>query len=437
MAITRRRFLQGMGATGVALGLGNCSHPQPGQPPASRPAKPILVLVFLDGGYDWLNLLPPLSGPNRTAYETARPTLAIPQSGIDDLGGGVGLNKDMAGMFELAQLGRVAWLPGIGMPNANLSHFVATDLWGMGASAATAGNTGWLGRYADGVFAPTGDVLRGITVTGDVPLMLRGRDRSFVSITGPSGYVYPSWLRSNGRLPATWEPQLLEDGFAAGIQEGMTSSDPAQKAAATAQKLFLDAQNGYGLDGTLPSRTPGALYPGDTGHPIQGVSTSLARQLKLIAQMIAAGVPGEVFFTRLGGWDTHSNQAADHPRLLRALGGSIRSFYEDLSNLDTPDGNALERTLIVGWSEFGRRVPENNGGTDHGTAGLSFAVGRGVKGGVLTPYPDLANLDRNANMVQTADYRSLYSTVLQGWLGRDQAATDGLLGARYDALPFL
>jgi len=435
--ITRRRFLQGMGATGLAAGLASCSHPQPGQRASARPAKPILVVVFIDGGYDWLNVLPPLSGPNRTAYQTARPTLAIPTAGADDLVGGIGLNKDFAGMFELAQLGRVAWLPGIGMPNANLSHFVATDLWGQGSAAATAGTTGWLGRYADGAFAPAGDVLRGITVTGDVPLMLRGTSRSFVSITGSSGFVYPSWLRSSGRLPATWEPQILEDGFSAGIQEGMASGDPVQLAAATAEKLFLDAQNNFGTDGTLPARTPTALYPGDTGHPIQGVSTSLARQFKLIAQMIASNIPAEVFFTRLGGWDTHANQAADHPRLMRALGGSIRSFYEDLSNLDTPDGNALERTLILGWSEFGRRVPENNGGTDHGTAGLAFCVGRGVQGGVVSPYPDLTQLDRNQNMVETVDYRSLYATVLQGWLGRDQAATDALLGAHYQPLGFL
>lgn len=437
MAITRRRFLQGMGATGLAAGLASCSHPQPGQPATGRPARHILVIVNIDGGYDWLNVMPPLSGPNRTLYESARPTLAVPTTGADDLGGGMGLNRDFAGMFELAQLGRVAWFPGIGMANANLSHFVATDLWGQGSSAAAAGNTGWLGRYADGAFAPAGDVLRGITVTGDVPLMLRGSSRSFVSITGASGYVYPSWLRSNGRLPATWEPQLLENGFTAAVQEGVASGDPAQLAAATAERLFLDAQNDFGVDGTLAARTPAALYPGDPGHPIQGVSTGLARQFKLIAQMIAGGIPGEVFFTRLGGWDTHSNQLTDHPRLMRALGGSIRSFYEDLSLLQTPDGNAGERTMILAWSEFGRRVPENNGGTDHGTAGLAFCVGRGVKGGVYSPYPDLTRLDRNNNMVETVDYRRLYGTVLQGWLGRDQAATDALLGARYDALGFL
>lgn len=435
--ITRRRFLQGMGATGLAAGLSSCSHPPPGQPAVGRPAKPILVVVFIDGGYDWLNVMPPLSGPGRTAYQTARPTLAIPTAGADDLGGGVGLNKDFAGMFELAQLGRVAWIPGIGMQNGNLSHFVSADLWGQGSSAAAAGTTGWLGRYADGNFDPTGDVLRGITLTGDVPLMLRGASRSFVSITGSSGYVYPSWLRSNGRLPATWEPQRLEDGFAAGIQSALASADPAGQAPATAAKLFLDAQNGFGVDGALPQRTPAALYPGDPGHPIQGVPTGLARQFKLIAQMLASGIPGEVFFTRLGGWDTHANQAADHPRLLRALGGSIRSFYEDLSSLDTADGNALERTMILGWSEFGRRVPENNGGTDHGTAGLAFCVGRGVRGGVVSPYPDLTRLDRNQNMIETVDYRSLYATVLEGWLGRSPAATDALLGASYPRLGFV
>jgi uncharacterized protein (DUF1501 family) len=127
----------------------------------------------------------------------------------------------------------------------------------------------------------------------------------------------------------------------------------------------------------------------------------------------------------------------DHPNLLRTLGGSIQAFWNDLASVPTADGNAQDRTLIVGWSEFGRRVPENKGGTDHGTAGLSFAVGNGVRGGFYGDYPNLASLDRNKNMVFTVDYRSLYATLLQGWLGQPAAATDALLDATYPRLGFL
>ena len=443
---TRRRFLQGLGAGGALLAVGCGSSPGPGggsggTPPTPVPGKPILVVIDLNGGNDWLNMTPPLSGTNRSAYDAARPTLAVAASGLADLGNGIGLNPDFTGMAGLHALGRVAWIPGIGMNNPNLSHFVSADLWGQGS--ALPDGTGWLGRYADLVFNPTGDVLRGISVTSDLPIMLRGSQRSFVSITGSSGYVYPAWLRSN-RIGAPFDPVLLENGF--GAAAGSTSSDPSSRAgygaAARAAHLFFDAQNGFGTDGTLPARTPSVPYPGDADYAVKrldggNLSSGLSSQLKLVAQMIADGLPGRVFATRIDGWDTHSNEAVDHPNLLRALGGNIESFWNDLKSIETADGNAQDRVLIVGWSEFGRRVPENKGGTDHGTAGLSFAVGNGVKGGLYGQYPDLSSLDRNHNMLFTVDFRSLYATVLDGWLGQPAAATDALLDAHYPRLGFL
>jgi uncharacterized protein (DUF1501 family) len=443
--ITRRRFLQGLGAGGALLAAGcggsGGSDAGGGTPPTALPKKPILVVVFLDGGNDWLSMMPPLSGPNRTAYEAARPTLAVPTSALVDLGGGVGLHGDFTGMADLHARGRVAWIPGIGMNNPNLSHFVSADLWGQGS--AQPDGTGWLGRYADLAFDPAGDVLRGITVTSDLPVMLRGGARSFVSITGPSGYVYPAWLRSN-RIGAPFDSALLESSF--GAAAASTSPDPASgpgySAAARVARLFFDAQNGFGTDGALAARTPSVPYPGDAEYPVKrldgsNLSSGLGNQFKLVAQMIANGLPGQVYFARLGGWDTHSNQAVDHPNLLRTLGGSIQAFWNDLASVTTADGNAQDRTLIVGWSEFGRRVPENKGGTDHGTAGLSFAVGNGVRGGFYGDYPNLASLDRNKNMVFTVDYRSLYATLLQGWLGQPAAATDALLDGTFPRLGFL
>jgi uncharacterized protein (DUF1501 family) len=442
MILTRRRFLQGVGATGVLTAVG-CGSVGGGSstPPLPVPTKPILVVIDVDGGNDWLSMMPPLSGANRSAYESKRPTLAIPPQQLATLPNGAGLNADFAGMAELHAQGRVAWIPGIGMNNPNLSHFVSIDLWGQGA--AQPGGTGWLGRFADRAFDTRGDVLRGLTVTSDRPLMLRGATRSFVSITSASGFVYPSWLRT-GRVGSPYDPQLLEDGFAAAVTS--TSSDPSSApdyaVGAVSGKLFLDAQNGFGTNGNLPARTPSVPYPGDADYTLKrndggNLSSSLSNQFKLVAQMLASGLPTEVFFTRLGGWDTHSNQAADHPNLMRALGGSIRAFYDDLASVQTADGNAQDRVMILTWSEFGRRVAENKGGTDHGTAGLSFCVGKAVRGGIYGDYPDLANLDKNGNMKYTVDFRSLYATVLDGWLAQDPAATDAMLGANYPRLGFL
>jgi uncharacterized protein (DUF1501 family) len=443
MIITRRRFLQGVGATGVLAAAG-CKPSAPGVqpvPPISIPAKPILVVVDIDGGNDWLNMMPPLSGNDRSVYQSKRPGLAVPLDHVSGLANGAGLNADFAGMAELDALGRVAWIPGIGMNNPNLSHFVSIDLWGQGAAQPS--GTGWLGRFADGAFDTRGDVLRGLTVTSDRPIMLRGTTRSFVSITSASGFVYPSWLRS-GRIGSPYAAQLLEDGFAAAVTSTTAdaASGPGYAVAAASGKLFLDAQNGFGTNGNLPARAPSVPYPGDADYTLKrldggNLSSSLSNQFKLVAQMLAAGLPTEVFFTRLGGWDTHSNQAVDHPNLMRALGGSIRAFYDDLASVQTADGSAQDRVMILAWSEFGRRVAENKGGTDHGTAGLSFCVGRAVRGGFYADCPDLSNLDRNGNMKYTVDFRSLYATVLERWLGQDSAATDTMLGATYPRLGFL
>lgn len=441
---TRREFLLTAGATSMALsGLSACGGSSASGstviPPTPLPAVPILVIINIDGGYDWLNVMPPISGANATTYHDLRPSLKIDPATVLDLGNGVGLNSDLTGLGELSQQGRVAWLPGIGMANFSLSHFTAIDLWGQGA--ATPADSGWLGRFADSAFNAAGDVLRGITVTSDLPIMLKGGNRSFVSITNSSGYVFPAKLTGNA-IGAPYDATLLENGLASAVNAA--SPYPGYLLASVPTKLFLDAQNQFGTNGQLPARTPTVLYPGDAGYPEKrldggNLSASLSNQLKLIAQMIASGLPGQVYFARLGGWDTHSNQATDHPNLQRVLGGAIRAFYDDLKSISTTSGMAQDRLMVLGYSEFGRRVKENNGGTDHGTAGLAFCLGNAVKGGLYGSYPDLTSLDANGNMrySATADFRSLYATVLDRWLGQATTTTNTLLGSNYPRFGFL
>ena len=451
---TRREFIQTLGATSASLaGLTACAGggkstgtaqtPTPTPTPTPMPTAPILVIVNIDGGYDWLNVMPPNAGTNLSVYQTKRAVLGITDGALlTDLGGGMALNKDLTGMDVLHAAGHVAWIPGIGMPNPNLSHFTSIDLWGQGA--AVPAGTGWLGRFADTAFSATGDVLRGLTVTSDLPVMLKGSTRSFVSITSGGGYVFPAYLLSGS---AVADATTLETGWGNALTA--SSSDPGYLSATSAGKLFYDAQNNsaFGTGGTLTARTPTVPYPGDAAYPITklsgaALSNSLSSQFKLIAQMIAAGLPSQVYFARLSGWDTHSNQAVDHPNLQRALGGSIKAFFDDLASITTTSGVAQDRVMILGYSEFGRRVQENlsgsnNAGTDHGTAGLSFCVAKALKGGLYGGYPDLSSLDSNGNMKFTTDFRSLYATVLERWLGQAATTTDTLLGSTYPRLGFL
>ena len=447
---TRRDFLKGVSAAGAAagaaaLGLPGCAPPDRViQPATPRPARPILVVVFLDGGNDWLNMMPPTVGRNRAVYEARRPRLAVPGADLVEIGAGFGLHQDFTGMSLLSDLGRVAWVPGIGMNNPNLSHFVSQDLWGQGS--AQPNGTGWLGRWADAAFDPAADALRGVAVTGDVHVMLRGQGRTFVSINGPNGFVYPAWLRG-GRVGAPWDGALLQAGYEAAVTAPTAGAPPGQAVAARVGKAFLDATRAFGLEGSLPARTPAVAYPGDTAYPVRRLDggplqSGLARQLKLVAQMIAAGLETQVFFTRIGGWDTHANQAVDHPNLMRALGGSLSAFYDDLETIGVGEENAQRRTLVLVWSEFGRRVQQNQNGTDHGAAGLAFCLGRGLTGGFHGAYPDLDDLDGNGNLRFTVDFRSLYATVLERWMGVDPATVDALLlqgaaRAPYPRLEFL
>src|SRR5258705_2385277 len=161
MRITRRRFLQGVGATGAlaAVGCGSKAGSSgvdggPVNPPISVPARPILVVIDIDGGNDWLNMMPPVSGANRTAYESKRPSLAIPTAQATPLSNGAGLNADFSGMEELSAEGRVAWIPGIGMNNPNLSPLVDITLCRHGAQHPN--GTGWLGPFAGGSFYTPG-----------------------------------------------------------------------------------------------------------------------------------------------------------------------------------------------------------------------------------------------------------------------------------------
>ncbi len=447
MTITRRDFLKTVGAGVAAIGLDACSGRAGGvgQPAKPIPSSPLLVIVNIDGGNDWLNTMPPLGGANRSVYDQLRPSLRVPVQNLTPIGNDLGLSTDFLDMDILSTFGRVAWIPGIGMPNANLSHFVSIDLWGQGA--ALPNGTGWLGRFADSAFNAS-DALRGLTVTSDLPVMLRGASRSFLSITNSSGYQYPAYLRRNA-VGSPYDPQLLENGFNAAVTSTTSDvpSQPGYALGAVTGKAFLDATNSFGTSGSLTPRTPSQLYPGDAGYGggdprrqrVGGgaLTSSLSSQLKLIAQMIAAGLPTQVFFCRLGGFDTHSNQATDHPNLMRALGGSIGAFYADLQSIQTAEGNAQDRMMVMAYSEFGRRVPENDGGTDHGTAGLAFCLGPSVRGGFYGDYPNLGALDGNKNMQFTVDFRSLYATILERWLGLATTTTDTLLGKAYPRLGFL
>lgn len=453
-SLSRRSFLQSTLIAGASLaGLTACSgggvsgatsiSTPPGGGGTSGFSNPILVVINIDGGWDWLNVLPPDAGNNLTAYQFRRPSLKVTPS--TSLGGGVGLNGDFIGMDSLHARGKVAWIAGLGMPSPNLSHFTAADLWAQGGTSGsnpvTLNGSGWLGRFADQVFDVT-NAIQGITTQNSVHRMLIGNSRSFIPISSAAGFRYPGSLRNTTlQSPFSNDNTVLQSAY--NTSANSVSSDlvsmAAYAAVAKSQKSFYDAAQSLV---TLSSRTPSVPYPGDTGYVNPNgatLSNTLSTQLKLVASMIAANLPIQIYFCRLGGWDTHSNQLITMKNLLSTLGGSLKSFYEDLGTLTTPMGLAQDRVLMMTWSEFGRRVPENSGGTDHGTNSLSLCIGNQIQGGLYGVYPNLSSLDSNGNMTYSAasDFRSMYATVLDRWLGQATTSTNAMLGSNYPRMNFL
>jgi uncharacterized protein (DUF1501 family) len=246
-----------------------------------------------------------------------------------------------------------------------------------------------------------------------------------VSVENPKNYRFISSETPNGG-----ETDMMEQSFRElNEQEGGNSGDtigaiggPARATGSPLeflQRTALDAQVSSDQIRAMSSRVENqATYPG----------SQLGNSLKLVARLIAGGLPTRIFYVSQGGYDTHTNQAGAHDRLLRDLGDSIKAFTDDMK----AQGN-MERVLVMTFSEFGRRVAENaNSGTDHGAAAPMFMIGNKVKAGLLGQYPSLAPGDLfQGDLKYTVDFRSVYATVLENWL---KTRSEPILGRKFAPL---
>ena len=387
------RYLEG--APSVALGAG-------ARPQADLDRR-ILVVIQLAGGNDGLNTLVPYGDP---LYYRARPGLAVPREQVLPLDGNVGLSPHLDRLKARYDAGQVAVVQGVGYPNPSRSHFRSMDIW-QTAVPDQVEKTGWLGRYLQACACGTDKHLEGIVMGGVVQKSFWTELTLVPAISNLAAFQYGS-PRAN---PAarTYEVQALRAALA------QSRGRPEEEFLRQATQIALDdadilAQVAQGYQTV-------AAYP----------QSYFAESLKTIAQVIAADVGTRVFFATLGGFDTHANQAAQHQRLLTELDDSIEAFMQDLERL-----GRQQDVMVMTFSEFGRRVSENgSSGTDHGTAEPLFIVGGGIRGALHGAYPSLANLDRG-DLQHTTDFRSVYGSVLQGWLG---APADQILGGAFPTIP--
>jgi uncharacterized protein (DUF1501 family) len=387
----RTNFLLGA-FSGIAV-VANSEHifaraladtPLPGLPGAG---DRVLVLVNLQGGNDGLNCVVPHGD---ASYYRVRPTLAIPRNDVLAINDQLGFNPQMRALKSLYDQGKIAVVQGVGYPNPDHSHFRSTEIW-QTAAPDRYEHTGWLGRYLDEANLPKENLFNGVAISQVLPEALIANRVDVPAIAQLNGYgltsdrsvtarqTYAELVRDN-RFP-------FQSPYLAHIAE---IEDHAQRGSEELPRLVA----GYKTS---------AQYP----------ATPLGRSLALAAQMIGSKVGTRVLYVAHGSFDTHINQKATQDRLLSELSDAMGAFYADLA----AHGND-SRVLTMTFSEFGRRIEENaSRGTDHGEASPLFLIGGGVKGGV---YGSLPNLGQNnmGNLAFSTDFRSVYATVLERWLGR-------------------
>jgi uncharacterized protein (DUF1501 family) len=352
----------------------------------------VLVVVQLGGGNDGINTVVPFKDEG---YLKNRKTLRLPDKRLLKIDDKTALHPALDDAMKLLESKRLAIVQGVGYPNPSRSHDVSMAVWQTARfdPEEHKGN-GWLGRALDADAAPSLFV-----GTSALPGALRGR-RSAASV-----------------LSRLEEFHLMGDAAAV---RGMVDPPAGADAAPLAfiQRSFLDAYTTCDrLAEVARAQDSGASYP----------STGLATRLQLIARLLKTGFAARVYYTAQNGYDTHAAQLPTHANLLRELGGALRAFLDDLAA-----AHLAERAAVLVFSEFGRQVRENAGaGTDHGTAAPVLLAGPGVRSGLMGTAPNLLDLVGNAPKM-TMDFRRVYATVLDDWLG---LTSKEALGGAFERLP--
>jgi uncharacterized protein (DUF1501 family) len=400
--LSRRSFVtQSVGAMLAVYGasrLGFSAFEEGIAAAATGPAQPVLVSVFLEGGADALSVLSPQGDP---LYRKLRPKLGLTGGAVFAEDSRLHWHPAAAGLAQLHGEQKVSVMPAIGYTNADQSHFTSRHYWEVGATDTNL-RTGWLGRYLDRV-GTIDNPLQGLSLDNTLAPALATAKMPVASIDGPDQYDF--W---SNRVWGEVETRMLS---AIGALGG-TSADPAFAAAAgvTAQvdRLRNQLLPFHGSD-NKPGFTSPVAYPKS--------QDAFPRRLAGLAAMLAGGLPLRVVaMTAPGHYDTHSNQAGDLTQGLQLTADSLLAFQRDLETRGIAD-----RVLVHVWSEFGRRAQENGAaGTDHGAAGVGFLVGTRAKGQMIGEFPGLQDgLDNEGNVKATSDFRGVYASLLEQWLGVD------------------
>ena len=358
-----------------------------------------LVIVQLSGGNDGLNTIIPYTND---IYYKSRPNIAIAKNDCIKITDEFGINKNLAPLKHLYDKGYLSVINNVGYPNPIRSHFRSTDIWHTASDSNQYLNTGWLGRYID-IYGKK--PYSGIELDDSLSLIMKGDLLKGIATKNPTSlYNNTKTLYFKKVLDSQSDAHLSEHNLGYLYKTMIEAKSSA--------KYIFETSKTYNSTLTYPNNPFG-------------------KQLKTTAQLINSSVESKVFYVSMGGFDTHVRQEKKQNKLLQTYSEAMDVFVKDLEQKDT-----FKDTLILTFSEFGRRVQQNAAnGTDHGAANNVFIIGKNLKKqGFYNEAPNLIDLDKNGDIKYTVDFRSIYATILDKWLEVDDAT---ILNKSYSKLGFI
>lgn len=331
-----------------------------------------VVFIQLNGGNDGLNTFVPFEDP---LYKMARPNIALSKDDVIGKNKGMAFHPALKGFADMQQNGDLSVIQNVGYENPIKSHFRSQEIWQTASNSNEYLNDGWLGRYLD-LQCKDHQPTAGINIDSIDNLALKGEEPNSITVKDPSRFKSKADIDETVTLSNN--PQL---DFVRKI------ADSVHEGAGEIQKALNNSKS-------------------EISYP----KTVLAKNLEWISRLIKGNLHSKVYYTSLGGFDTHDNQLNIHANKLKDLNDAVFSFYTDLKK-----ANKLQEVSIVIFSEFGRRVKDNGKGTDHGTAAPLFVIGGNNKGNIIGSNPDLKNLN-NGDLIHQIDFRIVYATILQNKL---------------------
>lgn len=355
-----------------------------------------VVIIQFSGGNDGLNTVVPYGND---LYHNLRPSISKKQADVIKLNDDLGLNNSLKALTNIYDEGEMLILNNVGYPNPNRSHFRSMDIWHSASDSNEYKSTGWIGRYLD---SSCQNPYEALEADASLSLAMKGNKLSGMAVQD-----------AKMLFQTTREPFF---------KEVVDHTDVSMLDEDNMGYLYKTMVDTYQSADYIFEKSK--IYKSQTEFP----KGAFGKQLKNLTELIISGIKTRVFYVSLGGFDTHVNQVQTQDRLLKTYAEGVEAMVKELKQNDR-----FKDTLIMTFSEFGRRVKQNGSmGTDHGTASNLFLMSGGLKkAGLYNPGPDLTNLDTNGDIKFDLDFRRVYAEVLNNWLESD---ADKILGKRFESL---